>query len=116
MRDGLQVGGEVIVLTWLDRARRDVLVVHPRGDQARPQTGVFDTRLPDRPQPVGLAWLTLAAIDGTRVRVRHLTALDGTHRGGEASAEGRWRWVISPRRHASRCRRAGRTRRKEPAR
>ena len=56
---GLQVGTDVIVLTWLDRARRDILVVHPRGDPARPQQGVFSTRSPDRPNPVGLHRVTI---------------------------------------------------------
>jgi tRNA-Thr(GGU) m(6)t(6)A37 methyltransferase TsaA len=77
LRD-LQVGTDVLVLTWLDRARRDVLKVHPRGDLARPETGVFSTRSPDRPNPVGLHRVTIASIDGTRVRVRNLEALDGT--------------------------------------
>lgn len=75
---GLQVGTDVIVLTWLDRARRDVLVVHPRGDRARPQQGVFSTRSPDRPNPVGLHRVTIESIDGTRLRVRNLEALNGT--------------------------------------
>jgi tRNA-Thr(GGU) m(6)t(6)A37 methyltransferase TsaA len=75
---GLQVGTDVLVLTWLDRADRDVLVVHPRGDQARPEQGVFSTRSPDRPNPVGLHRVTIVSIDGTRVRVRNLEALDGT--------------------------------------
>jgi tRNA-Thr(GGU) m(6)t(6)A37 methyltransferase TsaA len=81
MREGLRdlhVGAEVLVLTWLDRASRDVLVVHPRGDPARPETGVFSTRSPDRPNPVGLHTVQIVAIDGTRVRVRNLEALDGT--------------------------------------
>jgi tRNA-Thr(GGU) m(6)t(6)A37 methyltransferase TsaA len=77
LRD-LRAGTEVIVVTWLDRARRDVLVVHPRGDPARPETGVFSTRSPDRPNPVGLHRVTIVSIDGTRVRVRNLEALDGT--------------------------------------
>jgi tRNA-Thr(GGU) m(6)t(6)A37 methyltransferase TsaA len=77
LRD-LQVGTDVIVLTWLDRARRDVLVVHPRGDPARPKQGVFSTRSPDRPNPVGLHRVSIVSIDGTRVRVRNLEALDGT--------------------------------------
>jgi tRNA-Thr(GGU) m(6)t(6)A37 methyltransferase TsaA len=81
MREGirdLQVGTEVIVVTWLDRARRDVLMVHPRGDPDRPVTGVFSTRSPDRPNPVGLHRVAIVSIDGTRVRVRNLEALDGT--------------------------------------
>jgi tRNA-Thr(GGU) m(6)t(6)A37 methyltransferase TsaA len=75
---GLQVGSEAVVLTWLDRARRDVLAVHPRGDQTRPLTGVFSTRSPDRPNPIGLHRVTIVAIEGTRLRVRNLEALDGT--------------------------------------
>lgn len=75
---GLEAGMEVIVLTWLDRARRDVLRVHPRGDQSRPETGVFGTRSPDRPNPVGLHRVTILSIDGLRMRVRDLEALDGT--------------------------------------
>jgi tRNA-Thr(GGU) m(6)t(6)A37 methyltransferase TsaA len=77
LRD-LRVGQQVIVLTWLDRARRDVLVVHPRGDVRNPPTGVFSTRSPDRPNPVGLHTPVILAIDGTRLRVRDLEALDGT--------------------------------------
>jgi len=68
----------LVVLTWLDRARRDVLVVHPRGDPARPEQGVFSTRSPDRPNPIGLHRVVIVSIDGTRVRVRNLEALDGT--------------------------------------
>src|SRR5215468_10972569 len=77
MRD-LQVGTDVLVLTWLHLASRDVLAVHPRGDLTRPETGVFSTRSPDRPNPVGLHRVTIDEIDGTRVRVRDLEALDGT--------------------------------------
>lgn len=74
----LRVGDEIIVLTWLDRASRDVLVVHPRGDERVPQRGVFSTRSPDRPNPLGLHHVEIISIDGTRVRVRNLEALDGT--------------------------------------
>jgi tRNA-Thr(GGU) m(6)t(6)A37 methyltransferase TsaA len=74
----LQAGTEVIVLTWLDRARRDVLTVHPRGDARNPLTGVFNTRSPDRPNPIGLHRVRIESIDGTRIRVRNLEALDGT--------------------------------------
>jgi tRNA-Thr(GGU) m(6)t(6)A37 methyltransferase TsaA len=77
MRD-LEAGTEVLVLTWLDRADREVLVVHPRDDPSNPETGVFSTRSQDRPNPVGLHRVEILAIDGTRVRVRHLEALDGT--------------------------------------
>jgi tRNA-Thr(GGU) m(6)t(6)A37 methyltransferase TsaA len=77
LRD-LEIGSDVIVLTWLDRARRDVLVVHPRGDPARRQEGVFSTRSPDRPNPIGLHRVEIVSIDGVRIRVRNLEALDGT--------------------------------------
>lgn len=76
--DGIGVGDEVIVLTWLDRARRDVLAVHPRGDAARPLHGVFATRSPDRPNPIGLHRVRVLAVEGTRVRVANLEAIDGT--------------------------------------
>ncbi len=75
---GLEVGTDVLVLTWLDRADRDVLVLHPRGDANRPLTGVFQTRSPDRPNPVGLHRVRVLAVEGTRVRVGDLEALDGT--------------------------------------
>jgi tRNA-Thr(GGU) m(6)t(6)A37 methyltransferase TsaA len=80
-RDGLRdlrPGADVLVLTWLDRARRDVLAVHPRGDVSRPETGVFSTRSPHRPNPVGLHRVGVVAVDGTRVLVRDLEAVDGT--------------------------------------
>ena len=76
--DGIAAGDVLLVLTWLDRARRDVLRVHPRGDPSRAQQGVFNTRSPDRPNPIGLHRVTVAEIDGTRMRVRELEALDGT--------------------------------------
>jgi tRNA-Thr(GGU) m(6)t(6)A37 methyltransferase TsaA len=75
---GLAAGDEVIVITWLDRAERGVLCVHPRGDRSRPEVGVFSTRAPHRPNPLGLHQVTVTAVDGPRVRVRHLEALDGT--------------------------------------
>ena len=74
----LEVGAEAIVLTWLDRADRDTLVVHPRGDRSRSPTGVFSTRSQDRPNPIGLHTLEIVAIDDTRIRVRNLEAIDGT--------------------------------------
>jgi tRNA-Thr(GGU) m(6)t(6)A37 methyltransferase TsaA len=76
--DGIAAGDELLVLTWLDRARRDVLRVHPRGDLSRALQGVFNTRSPDRPNPIGLHRVTVTALDGTRMRVRDLEALDGT--------------------------------------
>jgi tRNA-Thr(GGU) m(6)t(6)A37 methyltransferase TsaA len=66
------------VLTWLDRARRDVLAVHPRDDPQAPVRGVFSTRSPDRPNPIGLHRVQIISIAGTRVRVRDLEALHGT--------------------------------------
>lgn len=75
---GINAGDELIVLTWLDRANRDVLTVHPRGDTSRPPQGVFSTRSPHRPNPIGLHRVTVLAIDGTRIQVRGLEAVDGT--------------------------------------
>ncbi len=74
----IRTGDELIVLTWLDRADRDVLVVHPRGDASRPPEGVFTTRSPHRPNPIGLHRVEVAEVDGERIRVRNLEALDGT--------------------------------------
>jgi tRNA-Thr(GGU) m(6)t(6)A37 methyltransferase TsaA len=74
----LRPGSDVLLLTWLDRGRRDVLTVHPRGDLTRPPTGVFSTRSPDRPNPIGLHRVRVLAVDGLRVRVSDLEAVDGT--------------------------------------
>jgi tRNA-Thr(GGU) m(6)t(6)A37 methyltransferase TsaA len=74
----LAVGAEVFVLTWLHQARRDVLAVHPRDDPQNPKTGVFSTRSQDRPNPIGLHPVHIAAINGPRVLVRDLEAVDGT--------------------------------------
>ena len=74
----LAAGAELLVLTWLDRASRDVQAVRPRGEPDRPVTGVCSTRSPDRPNPIGLHRVTVLAVDGTRLRVRGLEALDGT--------------------------------------
>ena len=76
--DGIEPGARVIVLTWLDRARRDVLRVHPRDDARNPERGVFSTRSADRPNPIGLHEVEVVSIEGGRVRVRHLEAVDGT--------------------------------------
>jgi tRNA-Thr(GGU) m(6)t(6)A37 methyltransferase TsaA len=76
--DGLAVGDDVLVLTWLDRASRDVLRVYPRDDVSRGEHGVFATRSPDRPNPIGLHRVTVLAIDGPRMRVSAIEALDGT--------------------------------------
>lgn len=81
VREGLSdlaPGDEMMVLTWLDRADRDVLRVHPRSDPARPETGVFSTRSPARPNPIGLHRVGVLAVEETRVKVRDLEALDGT--------------------------------------
>ncbi len=74
----LRAGSEVLVLTWLDRSRRDVLRLHPRDDESNPLTGVFSTRSPDRPNPIGLHLVRILAVDGLRVQVGDLEALDGT--------------------------------------
>jgi tRNA-Thr(GGU) m(6)t(6)A37 methyltransferase TsaA len=76
--EGIAPGDEVLVLTWFDRASRDVLRVHPRGDPTRAPQGVFGTRSPDRPNPVGLHRVEVISIDGPRMKVRNLEALDGT--------------------------------------
>ena len=76
--EGIRPGDRLIVLTWLDRAQRDVLRVHPRDDTANPKQGVFKTRSPDRPNPIGLHEVEVLAIEGERVHVRPLEALDGT--------------------------------------
>jgi tRNA-Thr(GGU) m(6)t(6)A37 methyltransferase TsaA len=76
--DGIGAGDRLIVITWLDRARRDVLRVHPRDDVANPLQGVFNTRSADRPNPIGLHEVEVVAIEGRKVRVRPLEAIDGT--------------------------------------
>jgi tRNA-Thr(GGU) m(6)t(6)A37 methyltransferase TsaA len=76
--EGIVPGARVIVLTWLDRARRDILRVHPRDDPRNPERGVFSTRSADRPNPIGLHEVEVVSIDGQRVQVRHLEAVDGT--------------------------------------
>jgi len=75
---GVRPGDMVIVLTWLHLARRDVLRVHPRGDAGREEAGVFSTRSPDRPNPIGLHHAEVVAVEGLRVQVRHLEAVHGT--------------------------------------
>ncbi|HEY7394273.1 MAG TPA: tRNA (N6-threonylcarbamoyladenosine(37)-N6)-methyltransferase TrmO [Gemmatimonadaceae bacterium] len=76
--EGIEPGDDLVVLTWLDRSRRDVLRVHPRGDPANPMAGVFATRSPDRPNPIGLHRVTVREIDGARLKVGPIEALDGT--------------------------------------
>jgi tRNA-Thr(GGU) m(6)t(6)A37 methyltransferase TsaA len=75
---GLAVGDAIVVLTWLHRARRDVLQVHPRSNPRNPLTGVFATRSQDRPNPLGLHPVVVRAIEGTRLRIGPIEAIDGT--------------------------------------
>jgi tRNA-Thr(GGU) m(6)t(6)A37 methyltransferase TsaA len=76
--DGLRVGSDIIVVTWFHRARRDVLQVYPRSDRRRPLTGVFATRSPDRPNPLGLHRVNVRRIVGNRLRIGPIEAMDGT--------------------------------------
>ncbi|WP_036498858.1 tRNA (N6-threonylcarbamoyladenosine(37)-N6)-methyltransferase TrmO [Nocardia aobensis] len=76
--EGLAPGMDLVLLTWLDRADRETLAVHPRGDTSRPLNGVFSTRAPHRPNPIGLHEVRILSIAGTRIRVAHLEAFDGT--------------------------------------
>ena len=76
--EGVRAGDRLVVLTWLHRARRDVLRTHPRDDVSVPQTGVFATRSPDRPNPIGLHEVEVLATEGARLHVAPLEAVDGT--------------------------------------
>ncbi len=76
--DGLTVGDEIILITWLHLSGRDILKVHPRGDLTQPLTGVFATRSPNRPNPLGLHRVTVYEIAGNRLKVGPLEAIDGT--------------------------------------
>ena len=76
--EGLAAGDSIIVITWLHLGDRDTLQVHPRGDRSRPSTGVFNTRSPDRPNPIGLHRVVVRSVAGHRVTVDALEALDGT--------------------------------------
>lgn len=76
--DGLAAGDEIIVVTWLHKARRDVLKVHPRSDRTKPLMGVFATRSPDRPNPLGLHPVTVREVEKNRLRVGPIEAIDGT--------------------------------------
>lgn len=75
---GIEPGHELLVFTWLDRGKRDVLQTRPHDDPANPIQGVFNTRSPDRPNPIGLHPVTVLAIEGARMLVNELEALDGT--------------------------------------
>jgi tRNA-Thr(GGU) m(6)t(6)A37 methyltransferase TsaA len=76
--DGLAPGDRVLLLTWLDRADRGTLRVHPRDDLRNPLRGVFGTRSADRPNPIGLHEVEILELDGARMRVAPLEAVDGT--------------------------------------
>jgi tRNA-Thr(GGU) m(6)t(6)A37 methyltransferase TsaA len=76
--EGLEVGQDVIILTWLHQANREVFKVRPRGNPDAMLTGVFATRSPDRPNPIGLHRVTILEVNGTRLRVAPLEAIDGT--------------------------------------
>ena len=76
--DGIEVGDELIVITWLHQAQRDILKTHPRNDQTRPLTGVFATRSPDRPNPLGLHRVMVREIARTSLKVGPIEAIDGT--------------------------------------
>jgi tRNA-Thr(GGU) m(6)t(6)A37 methyltransferase TsaA len=75
---GIAAGDELIVLTWLHQANRKTLKVHPRSDPNRPLTGVFATRSPDRPNPIGLHHVTVREIAGTRLRIGPIEVIDAT--------------------------------------
>jgi tRNA-Thr(GGU) m(6)t(6)A37 methyltransferase TsaA len=75
---GIATGDEIIVITWFHRARHDVLELHPRWDKRLPLTGVFATRSPDRPNPLGLHSVRVVEIAGNRLKVGPIEAIDGT--------------------------------------
>jgi tRNA-Thr(GGU) m(6)t(6)A37 methyltransferase TsaA len=77
-RHGLAVGDEIIVITWFHQARRDVFQVHPRSNSRTLLTGIFATRSPDRPNPLGLHPVVIRSIDGNRLRIGPIEAIDGT--------------------------------------
>jgi tRNA-Thr(GGU) m(6)t(6)A37 methyltransferase TsaA len=76
--EGIAVGDELIVITWLHQAQRDILKTHPRNDETVPLVGVFATRSPDRPNPLGLHRVTVLSIDAERLQVGPIEAIDGT--------------------------------------
>lgn len=75
---GLKPGMKIVLLTWLHAADRNCLKVHPRGDKSNPKRGVFSTRSPDRPNPIGIHPVTINSIDGLEIRVHPLETIDGT--------------------------------------
>lgn len=76
--EGIAVNSEIILITWFHKAHREILKLHPRGDKSYPITGVFSTRSPDRPNPLGLHRVTVLKITGNRLKVRPIEAIDGT--------------------------------------
>lgn len=76
--DGFALGDKIIIITWFHQAQRDILKLHPRDDKTIPLTGVFATRSPDRPNPLGLHPVTILEIDGHRIKVGPIEAIDGT--------------------------------------
>ena len=78
MLEGLNVGDEVIVISWLHQARRETFKVHPRADPRNQLSGVFATGSPDRPNPLGLHHVTIKAIEGSRLQIGPMEAIDGT--------------------------------------
>ncbi|WP_299980807.1 tRNA (N6-threonylcarbamoyladenosine(37)-N6)-methyltransferase TrmO [Desulfobacula sp.] len=76
--EGIAVGSEIILITWFHKAHRDILKLHPRRDKSKPVTGVFSTRSPDRPNPLGLHRVAVLEITGNRLKVGPIEAIDGT--------------------------------------
>jgi len=76
--EGMAVGREIVLITWFHEAHRDILKLHPRRDKSRPVTGVFSTRSPDRPNPLGLHRVSVLAVEGNRLKVGPIEAIDGT--------------------------------------
>lgn len=76
--EGISVGSEIILITWFHKAHRNTLRLHPRRDRSRPMTGVFSTRSPDRPNPLGLHRVAVLEIAGNKIKVKPIEAIDGT--------------------------------------
>jgi tRNA-Thr(GGU) m(6)t(6)A37 methyltransferase TsaA len=76
--EGIAEGQEIILITWLHKSHRNILKLHPRGDRSQPKTGVFATRSPDRPNPLGLHRVTVKEISGNSLRVGPIEAINGT--------------------------------------
>ena len=76
--EGIEAGQTIVVLFWLHESARDILKVHPRGEKKNPKRGVFSTRSPVRPNPIGVSELEVLDIEGTRLRVRGLDIVDRT--------------------------------------